>query len=303
MKTNDDNMLQLIKLYCYVSDVYDSTLYIEVQRFSHNAYPKFTDTEAMTTYLWGLKQGHTTVKAIHCYISTHYADCFPNLPGYQEYVRRINLLSPAFTALSEILMENGRNLDIIENDSLLDSFPVVLANGKRKKQAKVARECCSEGYCASKDMYYYGAKVHIIGFRREGTLPVPEYIHLTEASVHDLTALRPVLEQLENRTLYGDKAYADQALSAKLQANSTLLLTPVKKRKGQTGWEDQFFGAANRLWSSAVSRVRLPIESLFSWINRKVALQDASFVRSASGLMTFIFGKLAFCLLAILGIL
>ena len=199
-------------------------------------------------------------------------------------------------------MESGHSLDIISNESLIDSFPIVLANGKRKRQAKVARECCAEGYCSSKDMHYYGAKLHVIGFRRVGTLPMPEYVHVTDASVHDLTAVRNTLETTRNRTFWGDRAYIDQSLNSIMEQNSSVMITPVKKRKGQSEWETQFSSAANTLFSSAVSRVRQPIESFFNWLEQKVSLQKASTVRSSAGLVTFIFARLAFCLLLLLGI-
>jgi len=300
MNTHHDIMLQLIKLFCYVSDLYHSTLKMEVQRFSPNALPKFNDEEAITTYLWGMKQGHLSMKAIHAYINNHYRDCFPKLPCYQEYVRRINLLSPAFLALTGILSEKGRSLDIIPDESVLDSFPIVLASGKRKKQAKVARQYCGEGYCSSKDMHYYGVKLHVIGFRRLGTLPMPEYLLVTNAAVHDLTALRNVIERIPNRTFYADKAYADGALCSALAGNSSELITPIKQRKGQSDWERCFDSSANALYSTAVSRIRQPIESFFYWLEQKVDLQHASHVRSSLGLCAFIFARLAFSLLLLL---
>lgn len=303
MKNNDELMLQLIKFYCYVSDVYDSTLCVEVQRLSHNDSPKFTDIEVITTYLWGLRQEHYRINSIHTYIKNHYHDCFPSLPNYKQYVNRVNLLAPAFTRFLEILMQDGEASLESETISLLDSFPIVLANGKRKNHAKVARECCSEGYCASKDMHYYGAKIHIMGFRRAGKLPMPEYAVLTPANTHDLKAMQPVLEKMDNREVYADKAYIDQTLSETMLSKQSLLLTPIKRKKGQTAWEDHFFGAANRLFSTAVSRVRQPIESFFNWLDVKTSLQRASFVRSPSGFMSFVFGRLVFALLLLLGLI
>jgi len=302
MKNNHEIMIRLIELYCRVSELYHTTLQVEVQRFSPNALPKFTDEEAITTYIWGMRQGHLKTKAIHTFITDYYSDCFPKLPCYQEYVRRINLLSPAFMVMTEVLTEMGLSLDIIPNESLLDSFPIVLANGKRKKQAKVARECCSEGYCSSKDMYYYGAKLHVIGFRRPGTLPIPEFLLVTSAATHDLPAMRNVLESTPDRKFFGDKAYVDENLRATLSGISSAIYTPVKRKKGQSDWERHFDHAANALYSRAVSSIRQPIESFFSWLEQKVDLQHASRVRSSSGLCSFIFARLAFCLLLLLGL-
>ena len=71
------------------------------------------------------------------------------------------------------------------------------------------------------------------------------------------------------------------------QAN-LLMLTPINKARGQAYWD-----AADQLWSTAVSRVRQPIESLFNWIEQKTGIQRASKVRSSNGLLVHVFGRLA----------
>ena len=43
-----------------------------------------------------------------------------------------------------------------------------------------------------------------------------------------------------------------------------------------------------------VSRLRQPIEGLFTWFNDKTGIQDAGTVRSEDALMIHCFGKLAF---------
>lgn len=65
------------------------------------------------------------------------------------------------------------------------SQPIIMANSSRSSKAKVADELANKGYCGSKKIYYYGIKVHILGFKRSGTLPLPEYIGVTPASNHD----------------------------------------------------------------------------------------------------------------------
>jgi hypothetical protein len=51
------------------------------------------------------------------------------------------------------------------------------------------------------------------------------------------------------------------------QARNLTVLTPVKKQKGQRYLEPQ-----DQWLSTAVSRVRQPIEALFAWIEEKTAL-------------------------------
>ncbi len=70
-------------------------------------------------------------------------------------------------------------------------------------------------------------------------------------------------------------------------------MTPVKGVKGQCQDIKNRDKAANHLFSTAVSRVRQPIESLFNWLIQKTDIQRASKVRSAKGLLIHIFGKIA----------
>jgi hypothetical protein len=70
------------------------------------------------------------------------------------------------------------------------------------------------------------------------------------------------------------------------------LLTPIKKEKGQ-----KTLPAADKLYSEAVSRIRQSIEPLFSWIDEKTGIQQASKVRSYRGLLVHVFGRLAAAML------
>ncbi|NOU18590.1 MAG: transposase [Bacteroidales bacterium] len=71
------------------------------------------------------------------------------------------------------------------------------------------------------------------------------------------------------------------------------MYTPVKGVKGQAESIKYFDKAAADLFSTAVSRVRQPIESFFNWLEEKTGIQRASKVRSANGLLVHVFGRLA----------
>ena len=42
-------------------------------------------------------------------------------------------------------------------------MPIVTCKGKNRK-SKVAREVVDKGYCSTKNMYYYGLKLHLLAF-------------------------------------------------------------------------------------------------------------------------------------------
>ena len=76
----------------------------------------------------------------------------------------------------------------------------------------MVEELVNKGRCASKKMWYYGTKLHMVAQDRENGLPKADDFGLTGVAEHDLTALRPVLPALRDGHLYGDKIYSDQPL-------------------------------------------------------------------------------------------
>ncbi|MBA3694354.1 MAG: hypothetical protein H0W77_13105 [Acidobacteria bacterium] len=107
---------------------------------------------------------------------------------------------------SEKIGEQLLDLSQIE-DSVIDSFPVMLKRGKNAQSGRVACQIANLGYCASKDIYYHGVKLHNLAVRRTKSLPVPFQLFLTEASKHDLTAFKEEQLTVPTRHLFADKAY------------------------------------------------------------------------------------------------
>lgn len=71
------------------------------------------------------------------------------------------------------------------------------------------------------------------------------------------------------------------------------ILTLVKAVKGMPDVLRKFDRTANDLYSRGVSKVRQPIEALFSWLIEKYDRQKVSKVRSLKGLNLHVYGRLA----------
>jgi hypothetical protein len=279
---------QLIQVYCDVCTLYQGHLWQYCERFSNNAHPEFTDEEVITIYLFGILRKRFDVTQIYEYTRDHLSAWFKTLPSYGGYIQRLNNLSAVFPPLLNALAPTWEGGSKVNLAFLLDSMPIILARGSRRFQAKVAREIADCGYCASKKLSYYGLKLHVLGIRQAGTLPHPEYLELTSARPHDITVLDGITPYLRHGELYADKAYASEVLEALLAYQEMLLLTPSKKAKGQ-----EKLHMFEQLWSTSVSRVRQPIESFFSWLERTTGIQIASTVRSLNGLLVHVYGRLA----------
>jgi hypothetical protein len=209
-----------------------------------------------------------------------------HLPTYKQFCVRVNKLAPVFAELC--------NLDLSKKlkktkTHLLDSAPVIVAIGSRSGRAKTASELCDKGYCASKKMWYYGVKIHVLAEERPHTVPVPRKIIVTRASEQDINTGKVMLENAEDIDVFGDKAYIDEDWGYDLQLQWVQLNTPFKERsKNQLPLDD-----GERAWNAMVATHRQQIESLFSQISRLTDIQSASFVRSEQGLLSFIWAKLA----------
>jgi len=288
-----DYQLTLVEIYLFICKR-SGRIEALTQRQSNNSRPTFTDEEVLAIYLFGLAQKRRSIREIYDYIADHFEEWFPDLPSYQSYNRRLNRMSAVFAPLAEAALSKIDCSEVQkEAVRIADSMPIMLAKEKRSSQAKVAPQLASKGYCSSKGTFFYGVKLHAVVQRRPGTLPVPTRVGLTPGSENDLVALRRVLPGLEGGQLYGDKAYCDDPMKERLAKEQNLeVRTPVKRKKGQ-----KRLSAASKLFSTAVSKVRQPIESLFNWINEKTGIQRASKVRSYRGLLVHAFGRLAAAML------
>lgn len=279
----------LIKLYFYICEDKDVQRYLSGMRMSNNQRVEFTDEEVMTVYIFGITQQFSKVKHIYKYTKRYLSDWFPLLPSYQAFNDRLNKLPSCFEVL--VRSVNFKALQELEfkNEKVIDSVPIIVTGKSRSSSAKVAPQLCSKGYCSSKQMYYYGLKLHVSGIVRPCELPMPETSWITAAGENDLTAARPVFEHMNNCKIYADKIYADSDLNIGMQTNqNSIILTPVKKHKGQ-----KVLDTADDTYSYLVSKVRQPIESFFNWLIEKTQIQFAQRVRSEKGLLVHIWGKFA----------
>lgn len=275
---------EIISLYLGISEEYKSTLWSCCQRFSLYSDLSFSDEEVMTIYISGTLRGYRTKKDIYNHAHDHWRHLFPNLASYTAFVQRVNKLQDAFIfLLNKLQSKLPQELFSDINPRLMDSLPIIMAQRSRRFKACVAPELADKGgYCATKNLHYYGAKLHVLGASQKGTIPVPDKIGLVTAGVSDIKAYQMIVNESLDYDKFADKAYVGQTVEG------TKTYTPVKKQKSQ-----KYLDAAEQLYSTSISKIRQPVESLFNWIEQKVGIQMASKVRSSAGLIVHVFGKLA----------
>jgi hypothetical protein len=280
---------QLISIYLYICKHYEHNLWVYCERMSNYVDLSFSDEEVITLYLFGIIDKKTTIKSIYEYADRHLREWFPELPGYVAFVQRLNRLSGVFGPLLRIIQKEQEQV-ITENKQamLIDSFPVALARQGHRFKACVAKGLVGNGYCPAKKMYFYGMRVHVVARRQPGSLPSPEHIIVTPASESDGKVFDQILPKLFNEIIFADKAYQRPEIEGYQKEHNIKVFTPVKKKKGQ-----KYLEADEKLLSTAVSKVRQPIETLFGWIEEKTGIEIAGKVRSYKGLLVHIFGRMA----------
>jgi len=283
----ENQLIEFYLLACHVHDTRSATCF---QRLSNNAKPAFTDQELVAVYLFGHAQGLFEKKAIHRLIDKYWRHYFPNLPAYQTFVARLNLLEQTFQTIGGYLQQRLEENRAPEIDRIIDSVPVMLARGGHAYTARVAREVANRGYCASKKMYFHGVRLHAIAQRRFAAMPLPAQVWLREGSCHDLQSVREQAISLPGSALIGDKAFPDPTLQRMLEEQRTTLYAPRKKPKGKE------LSKTEKYYNRLVSKLRQPIESFFKWLIDKTDIQRAGRVRSTEGLMIHCFGKLTFAM-------
>lgn len=278
---------QLIHIYLFVCQTYDTSSTTCFQRLSNNSKPDFTDQELITIWFFAHLQGCFQKKQMHSFIHNYWAEWFPNLPSYQTFVLRLNRLELTFQSFGAVLSDAVTVTHRPEVDHLVDSLPVMLAQHGHSYGARVAREVADVGYCAAKKTRFHGMRLHVIARRRTQRLPLPTQVWLCAASHHDSKAFIEQQPKVPETSLFGDLAYPTPEIINHLKEQQTRLIAPQKKPKaGELSDDEKYY---NRL----VCSIRQPIESLFNWIQEKTQIQRASKVRSTDALMVHCWGKLA----------
>jgi Transposase DDE domain len=295
--------MRLISTYFTVCN-YSSELSGHYMRQSNNDSPSFTDEEIMTIYLYCTTcefKLHEK-KQIYDYADRHLRLWFPQLPNYEAFNGRLNNLSSCFQLLAEkvsplIYQEKPAfQAEILE--LIVDSLPIMLAKNQRAKTGKVAQEIANLGYCATKDIWYHGLKVHAANLMAAAKkLPSMYCYAISSASEHDNTVFKEsIAPNCLNTKIYADSAYCDKATAPELLALYDVTVCSIEKRK--KGQNELFYD--QKLQNTAISRVRQPIEGFFNWLIEYTDIQNASKCRSTKGFLTHIYGKIAASLVFLL---
>ena len=185
--------------------------------------PALTDEEVITMEICGEYFKIECEKDLFAYFHQHYLHFFPKLSDRTLFARQAaNLWQVKAAIQKRLAYVSGQAQDPVQ---AIDTFPLPVCVLTRAIRDRCFETQADYGYCAAKDMHYYGFK---LGLRISRAGMITHY-PLLAARPHDIQSLDTLLEGFEGIAA-ADKAFIDQYRHALLwERHHILVVTPVRK--------------------------------------------------------------------------
>jgi Transposase DDE domain len=212
----------IIYVYCLVCEHYQKIVSKQPLRKRGFA-PALSDEEVITLEVCGEYLGLYQDEALFDYFVAHYGAWFPRLKERTSFVRQAANLWHVKALIQQRLTEcSGQAADAVQ---VIDTLPLPVCVYTRSQRDRCFRPEADYGYCAAKDLHYYGFKLGLRIARNGMILHYP----LLPARPHDSQLLGDLIDGFQGVAL-ADKGFIDgfrQQELAKKQAVE--LLTPPRK--------------------------------------------------------------------------
>jgi hypothetical protein len=212
----------IIHVYCWVCDEYDE-MRQEVRIRKAGFAPAFTDEEVITLEVCGEIFGLNTDEDIHDYFKSHYRHFFPKLAERSLFVRQAaNLWQVKMRIQQQLVSRFGQDKEAIQ---VIDTLPLPMCVYTRRWRDRCFKPEADCGYCAAKQLHYYGFKLGL----RISRLGMITHYALLPARPHDVQLLDDLLAGLTGVAI-GDKGFIDAFRQQELAHKRSIeLLTPAKR--------------------------------------------------------------------------
>jgi Transposase DDE domain len=184
-----------------------------------------SDAEALTISVVGEFLRIHTDKGIWRYFKTHYQDWFPALRDRTCFVRQCANLLPYKHELLKHLCAAAQGGML----HMQDGVPIPAMELARSRRDTCFKGEAAWGYCASKDMKYYGFMGHVqidANGRLSGFM-------LTPANASEREAMGQMCDHISGIML-ADKGYISEALKEELAQRGVELHTPLRDNMTDT---------------------------------------------------------------------
>ncbi|MDW8592303.1 IS982 family transposase [Streptococcus suis] len=225
---------------------------------------KVSDESLLVLLLIQAELGITSQR--HSYTICHLFPC-----GQLLERSRFNRRSKQLIWLVQLIRKAMSEMLPSDKLAIIDSFPLPLCQPVRNHRVTIFKGLADIGYNASKHLWFYGFKVHML-------MTLSGYILnyvVTPASVHDIKVVYELLEGCKQSVILGDLGYLSSELKKDLEQEGYHLWAPF--RKNMTGSEE------HNNWK--VMAMRRTIETCFSELCRLFDIEH-TLARSLAGLQS-----------------
>lgn len=191
----------IIMVYLLVCENYQAI--VAKQRLRRRGFPPaLTDEEVITIEICGEYFGLSKDEAIFHYFQAHYQSFFPHLQERTAFVRQAaNLWNIKAQIQQRLTQISGQAADTVQ---IIDTLPLPVCTYTRSGRDRCFKPAADYGYCAAKEMKYYGFK---LGLRISRAGMIIDY-PLLPARPHDSQLLDDLVAGFEG-VVPADKGFID----------------------------------------------------------------------------------------------
>lgn len=248
----------IIMVFCLVSEQLDILRTSSPLRHGGFA-PALSDEEVITIEICGEFFKHSTDKDLFNYFKAHYQDWFPNLTDRTLFVRQAaNLWQFKALIQQQIVFQAEQLLAPIQ---VIDTIPLPVCGWVRGVGDRCFPTLADYGYCAAKDLHYYGFKLGV----RVSRIGMITFASLLPARPHDVNFTEELVSGF-GKTVLGDKGFLDPFRQELLNDRyGTQLIVP--KRKNMKN-QDEI--PIDKITSRLFRKIRKVIETVGSHLTERL---------------------------------
>jgi hypothetical protein len=221
--------------------------------------PALSDEEVITLEICGEYFKLSTDKDIFNYFKAHYSAWFPNLKERTSFVRQAaNLWQFKALMQRQLVMQSEQ---ISAPVQVIDTMPVPVCQWVRGVRDKCFPGTADYGYCASKELHYYGFK---LGLRVSRLGMITSFV-LLAARPHDVNHTETLVDGFR-QTVLGDKGFIDPFRQSLLEkCYGTQLIVPKRKNM-----KEQILTAVDKVKAKVARKIRKVVETVNSHLTERL---------------------------------
>lgn len=239
--------------------------------------PIFKDSEVITLMLAADFIPYPGEKQYLGFIRANYRALFPDLLDQSQFNRRARNLRHMVEALRrDWLLQLG-----VGNDTqfLIDTKPIPVVGYKRSKKHSDFAGHADYGYCASRNLRYFGYKLVMISSLQG----IPIIYELVSANTDERQAAETLLPYFSNVEIIGDKGFLGQEWQEQIYEQTGNTITTPKRRNQKIQHPEGF--------EKLLNSVRERIEGVFHEIQNTGRNVERLLAKTRVGLITRIIAK------------